>query len=176
MFELWACAHLNIVINRNHNITIWINRKHFRWEKRPSEVFLWTFLWFNNSPAAPFHSSAEQHDDDSRSRLHAAPPEQHAAQPSGNQHHQHPQRKCEFQQFCRKEICSLMLIGMTFNSHWLCFSDVSILHEWAALSGIPVSYLSLPAYTPAGVLFNPNWTTGTISKLTNSLIWSALRG
>lgn len=116
--------------------------------------------------AAPFHSSAEQHDNDSGSRLHAAPPEQHAAQPPGNQHHQHPQRECEFQQYCRKEIRLLMLIGTTFNFHQICFSDVSILHEWAALSRIPVSDLSLPAYTPAGVLFNPNWTTGTMWKLT----------
>lgn len=42
----------------------------------------------------------------------------------------------------------------------ICLSDVSILHEWVALSRIPVSYLSLPAYSPAGVFTNPNWTTG----------------
>lgn len=64
----------------------------------------------------------------------------------------------------------MMLIWMTVKYHRICSSDVSILHEWAALSGIPVPYLSLPAYTPAGVLFNPNWTTGTISKLIKSLI------
>ena len=43
----------------------------------------------------------------------------------------------------------------------VCFPDVSVLHERAALSRVPVSYLSLPADTPAGVFTNPNWTTGT---------------
>ena len=43
----------------------------------------------------------------------------------------------------------------------MCFPDVSVLHERDAFSRIPVSYLSLPADTPAGVLTNPNWTTGT---------------
>lgn len=43
----------------------------------------------------------------------------------------------------------------------VCFPDISVLHERAALSRVPVSYLSLPADTPAGVFTNPNWTTGT---------------
>lgn len=55
----------------------------------------------------------------------------------------------------------MMPLGMTVKYLGICFPDVSILHEWAALPGIPVPYLSLPAYTPAGVLFNPNWTTGS---------------
>lgn len=50
----------------------------------------------------------------------------------------------------------------------ICSSDVSVLHEWSAVSRIPVSYLNLPACTSAGVLFIPNRTTGTKTMLVSS--------
>ncbi len=56
--------------------------------------------------------------------------------------------------------CFIFLIVLTFKHLCICFVDVSILHEWAPLTGIPVPYLSLPAHTTAGVLSHPNWTTG----------------
>lgn len=62
-----------------------------------------------------------------------------------------------------------MPLGITVKYLGICFPDVSILHEWAALPRIPVPYLSLPAYTPAGVLFNPNWTTGSTARFLHSL-------
>lgn len=52
-------------------------------------------------------------------------------------------------------------MGVNVRHDGICSSDVSILHEWSAVSRIPVSYLSLPARTPAGLLSLPNRTTGT---------------
>lgn len=51
--------------------------------------------YLTRSPVSS-HSSTEQHDHVGGSGLHAPPAGQHAAQPSGNQHHQHAQWKCEF--------------------------------------------------------------------------------
>lgn len=130
------------------------------WKKRNT----WWRVFRNFPLIFPSHSSAEQHDDVSWSRLHASPAEQHAAQSSGHQHRQHPQRQCESQQQCkkRKTICVVFYDAYTnWISVCVCFPDVSVLHERAALSRVPVSYLSLPADTPAGVFTNPNWTTGT---------------
>lgn len=60
---------------------------------------------------------------------------------------------------------------LTVKYHWICFSDVSVLHKRVALSGVPVSHHSLPADTPAGVLAHPNWTTGTGRPCHESLVF-----
>lgn len=62
--------------------------------------------------------------------------------------------------------CFMMLIRTEYPCVCVCFPDVSVLHE-PALSRVPVSYLSLPADTPAGVFTNPNWTTGTKLWISN---------
>lgn len=60
---------------------------------------------------------------------------------------------------------------LTVKYHWICFSDVSVLHKRVALPGVPVSHHSLPAHTPAGVLAHPNWTTGTGRPCHESLVF-----
>lgn len=65
-----------------------------------------------------------------------------------------------FNRIARKKT-SKRVIGMINKYYCICFTDVSILHDWDALSGIPVPYLSLPVCPPAGVLSYPNRTTGT---------------
>ncbi|MEQ2197363.1 hypothetical protein XENOCAPTIV_028320, partial [Xenoophorus captivus] len=52
-----------------------------------------------------------------------------------------------------------------YNCVCVCFTDVSFLHEWAAIPRLSVPYLSVPACIPAGVLSNPNWTTDELDKL-----------
>lgn len=52
-------------------------------------------------------------------------------------------------------------MGLNVRHDGICSSDVPILHERSAVSRIPVSYLSLPVCTSAGLLSIPNWTTGT---------------
>ncbi|CAG08535.1 unnamed protein product, partial [Tetraodon nigroviridis] len=62
-----------------------------------------------------------------------------------------------FQPDEKKEICSDDIFEAS--DCQICFSDVSVLHQRAALPRVPVSHHSLPADTPAGVLTHPNWTT-----------------
>lgn len=94
------------------------------WKKRNT----WWRVFRNFPLIFPSHSSAEQHDDVSWSRLHASPAEQHAAQSSGHQHRQHPQRQRESQQQCkkRKTICVVFYDAYTnWISVCVCVSQMS---------------------------------------------------
>lgn len=155
--------------------TITVDRTADSWCQMKLQLTRWIAIRMNGKKTTPLieqyyfdlvppsHSSAQQHDDVGQSRLHASPAEQYAAQPSGYQHCQHTQRKCEFHRHQGMESRSVDLCGMRINESIP--SDVSVLHEWAAISRIPVSYLNLPARPPAGVLSIPNRTTGSKAAL-----------
>ena len=95
----------------------------------------------------PPHSSAEQHDDVSWSRLHASPPEQHAAQSSGHQHRQHPQRERESQQQRkkRKTICRVL---------W-CLNELNIRVCVSQMSPFSMNGMPSPGYQCPTSVYQP---------------------
>lgn len=80
------------------------------------------------------YSSDEQHDYDHKSGLHAPPPEQYAAQPSGNQYHQHPQWKCKFSRDSKKVY--FMLDSAYFNIKWPVSMFISQMSPFS-MNGLP---------------------------------------
>lgn len=80
------------------------------------------------------YSSDEQHDYDHKSGVHAPPPEQYAAQPSGNQYHQHPQWKCKFSRDSKKVY--FMLDSAYFNIKWPVSMFISQMSPFS-MNGLP---------------------------------------
>lgn len=167
MVFFWCCEHQKLttiklyatVDIQNHTITLWMNRKRLkRWSFLGEFSFnlIIILIWLLLLTAQLSNMTAMTAGQGSM--LHLQSNMQHS--PLGISIINTHSGSVSFKTLQEKKCVMFYRVGWQIILY-IRFTDVSILHEWAALTGIPVPYLSLPADTPAGVLSNPNWTTGT---------------